>query len=206
MLRIWGRNNSINVQKVMWCIGELGLVHERIDAGREFGQTGEDWYRKMNPNGLVPVIDDRGFVLWESNAIVRYLAETYDQGGRCPSDPKQRALAGQWMDWATTILAAPMTVAFWQLVRTPEAERDMDAVAKAAEALGKHYAVLNRHLDSRLYMLGERLTMADIPVGAFVHRWYALDVPHADLPSLRAWYQRLTEREAFQTHVMLPLT
>jgi glutathione S-transferase len=206
MLRIWGRNNSINVQKVMWCVGELGLVHERIDAGREFGRNKEDWFLKMNPNGLVPVIDDRGFVLWESNAIVRYLAETYDHGGRCPSDSKQRAQAGQWMDWATTILGAPMTAAFWQLIRTPEAERDMAAVAKTAETLAGAYTVLNRHLDSRLYMLGDRLTMADIPVGAFVHRWYALDVPHPDLPSLRAWYQRLTEREAFQTHVMLPLT
>ncbi|KZD04859.1 glutathione S-transferase family protein [Oceanibaculum pacificum] len=206
MLRLWGRSNSINVQKAMWCVAELGLRCERIDAGREFGRNKEEWFLKMNPNGLVPVIDDRGFILWESNAIVRYLAETYDQGGLCPDDPKLRGQAGQWMDWASFSLGGPMTTVFWQLIRTPDEQRDRAALDKAAESCRGFYALLDRHLQGRDYMLGERLTMADIPVGAFTHRWYALDVPHGDFPALRAWYEKLRQRDGFKAHVMLPLS
>ena len=206
MLRVWGRKNSINVQKAMWCIGELGLSHERIDAGREFGQNREDWFLKMNPNGLVPVIDDRGFILWESNSILRYLAETYDLGGLMPDSVKQRSLASQWMDWANSILSGPMTTVFWQQIRTPPEQRDAAATAKAAEASAAAFGLLDAHLAGKQYMVGDRLTIADIPVGAFAYRWYALDLAHPDYPNLRAWYERLAGREAFKTHVMLPLT
>lgn len=206
MLKLWGRNNSINVQKAMWAIGELNLPHERIDAGGKFGLVGEDWFLKMNPNGRVPVIDDDGFVLYESNAICRYLAARYGLGGLCPSDTRERGLAEQWMDWQQTTLIGPMTVVFWNLIRTEPAKRDMAAVSSAAEELARLYALLDRQLAGKDFVLGRRFGMADIPVGAAANRWYGLDLQRPDLPNLAAWLERLRQRPAFRQHVMIPLT
>ncbi|MFQ6018138.1 MAG: glutathione S-transferase family protein [Kiloniellaceae bacterium] len=206
MLRIWGRINSVNVQKAMWCIGELGLAHERIDAGGRFGGNDEDWYLDMNPNGLVPTIDDDGVVLWESNTIVRYLAAKYGTGTLCPASPERRADAEKWMDWQQTALLPPITTIFWGLVRTPPDERDPGAIEEATRQAGRTLRVLDRHLAGRAYVLGSSFTMADIPVGAMAYRWYALDVAHPDRPHLRAWYGRLCEREAYRRHVMIPLS
>lgn len=206
MLKIWGRRNSVNVQKAMWCIGELGLAHERIDAGMQFGVNKEDWYLALNPNGLVPLIDDEGFNLWESNAIVRYLAAKYDSGGLCPGDLQTRALADSWMDWQISVLSAPLTVVFWQLVRTPEAQRDRALVKAQAQKTADVLAVLDRHLAGKQYIAGDNFSIGDIPVGAMTHRWYALAVEHPDYPNLRAWYERLSARPAYQEHVMLPLS
>lgn len=206
MLKIWGRPNSVNVQKVMWCVTELGLDHERIDAGMRFGVNDQDWYLAMNPNGLIPTIDDDGVVLWESNAIVRYLAAKYGAGTLCPDSAAERATADQWMDWQATTLGVPMGPVFMGLIRTPPEQRDQNAIDAAAVDCGRLFGLLDRHLDGRDYMLGDALTMADIPVGAMTYRWYGLDVPHADLPKLRAWYDRLVARPAFQNHVMIPLS
>ena len=206
MLKIWGRPNSVNVQKVMWCVGELGLEHERIDAGGQFGKNDEDWYRAMDPNGRIPVIDDDGFVLWESNAIVRYLSATYGSGSLCPKTERSRADADRWMDWAITTLLPPVHVCFMNLIRTPEEQRDMPAVEAAAVRAGEIYEILDRHLAERDSVLGEHLTMADIPLGCLTYRWYGLPVTHAERPKVRAWYERLTERPAFREHVMIPLT
>ena len=206
MLKIWGRPNSVNVQKVMWCVAELGLDHERIDAGMQFGLNDQDWYRAMNPNGLIPVIDDGGLVLWESNAIVRYLAATYGAGTLCPAAAAERATADQWMDWQATTLGVPMGPVFMGLIRTPAAQRDMGAIDAATVDCNRLFGLLDQHLDGRTYMLGDNLTMADIPIGAMTYRWYGLDVPHADHPNLRAWYDRLATRPTFQEHVMIPLS
>jgi len=206
MLKIWGRPNSINVQKVMWCVGELGLEHERIDLGREFGSTRQDWYLAMNPNGLIPTIDDDGFVLWESNAIVRYLAEKYGLGGLCPKPFEERADADRWMEWHVTTIQPQMHPIFWGLVRTPPERRNTAAIEAATEQLGQTFALLDWHLEGRSFMLGESLTMADIPLGASVYRWNALTVKRPRHANLRAWYERLCEREAFRRHVMIPLS
>jgi glutathione S-transferase len=206
MLKIWGRTNSVNVQKAMWCIGELRLAHERIDAGMAFGKNREDWYLAMNPNGLIPVIDDDGFQLWESNAIVRYLAEKHDLGGLCPGDLATRARAGQWMDWQVTALGPPITKVFWELVRTAPEARDPAGTEEAAARCRELFALLDRALAGGDYLLGERFTMADIPAGAMTHRWYALEVEHPELPNLAQWYARLCGRSAFRDHVMLPLS
>jgi glutathione S-transferase len=207
MLKIWGRTNSVNVQKALWCIGELGLAHERIDAGMQYGKNNEDGFLQMNPNGRVPVIDDDGFTLWESNTIVRYLSAKHSPGDLYPESLPVRADSERWMDWQLTVLSPPMTVAFWQLVRTPPERRDMQQARQGAQDAGTALVMLDRHLAGRDYVAGATLSMGDIPVGAMVYRWYALpDIERPELANLRAWYERLSERPAFQTHVMLPLT
>lgn len=206
MLKVWGRVNSINVQKVMWCVGELGLAHERQDAGRGFGGNDEDWYLAMNPNGLVPLIDDDGFVLWESNPIVRYLAARYGAGGLAPSNPQAHADADRWMEWMGSVVLPLMHPVFWGLIRTPEAERDHQGIAEASAKLGSSLAILDARLAGRDFILGDSLTMADIPLGAAIYRWYGMPLEHPTYPNLRAWYDRLTERPAFREHVMVPIT
>ena len=206
MLKIWGRVNSINVQKVMWCIGELGLAHERVDAGMEFGGNKEDWYLAMNPNGLVPTIDDDGFVLWESNTIVRYLAAKHDSGGLFPDSPQARADSECWMDWQLSVLLPPMAAILQNLVRKPPQQRDPNIIHAAVEQAGKSFAILDRQLRDRDFVAGPKLTLGDIPIGAMTYRWYAFDIERPELPSLRTYYERLSNRDAFKTHVMLPLT
>lgn len=206
MLKIWGRNNSINVQKVMWLVDELELPHQRVDAGMQYGGVNEEWYRAMNPNGRVPTIEDEGFVLWESNAIVRYLAGKHASGGFSPSDAKARADADRWMDWTTSTVHPVMTPLFWALIRTAPEKRDPAAIEANRKEMEKLAGVLDAQLKNRAFITGDTLTMGDIPVGCFIYRWYALPVEHGDHPHLRAWYERLAARPAFRAHVMLPLT
>jgi glutathione S-transferase len=206
MLKIWGRPNSINVQKAMWLIAELGLPHERMDAGMQYGAVNEPWYRAMNPNGRVPTIDDEGFVLWESNAIVRYLAAKHGAGRYCPADPRSRADGDRWMDWATSTVAPVMTPLFWGLIRTAPEKRDAAAIEGCRLEMEKLAAILDAQLRGRAFLCGDALTMGDIPAGCFIYRWYALPIEHGDHPHLRAWYERLAARPAFREHVMLPLT
>lgn len=206
MLKIWGRTNSINVQKVMWAVAELGLPHERIDAGGAFGGVDTDAYRALNPNGRVPTIDDDGIVVWESNACVRYLAARFGAGTLWPEDPVVRAAADRWMDWQQTTLVTDMTTVFWGLVRTPEAERDHAAIEAAAGRLGGLWRRLDNHLASRSFVAGERFSMGDIPVGAACYRYLQLPIERPRLAALGAWYGRLQERAPYRAHVMLPLT
>jgi glutathione S-transferase len=206
MLKLWGRINSINVQKVLWALGELKTPYERTDAGLQYGVVNEPFYRKMNPNGRVPTIEDDGLVLWESNAIVRYLAAKHGAGALCPSDPKQRADADRWMDWATSTVAPAITPVFWGLIRTPPEKRDHKAIDDGVERLAQAFQVLELSLEGRDYVAGKAFTMGDIPVGTFVYRWNALNVRRPSLPRVEAWYQRLQQRAAYQKHVMLPLS
>jgi glutathione S-transferase len=206
MLKIWGRTNSINVQKVMWAVGELGRPHERIDVGGAFGGLDGAEYRALNANGRIPTIQDDGVVVWESNACVRYLAARYDTGGLWPEDPVVRAGADMWMDWQQTTLLTDMTTVFWGLVRTSEAERDYPAIENAAGRLGSFWRRLDDHLAKRRFVAGERFTMGDIPVGATCYRYYQLAIERPKLAALEAWYGRLQERAPYRTHVMLPLT
>lgn len=206
MLKIWGRVNSTNVKKVMWVVGELGIAHERIDAGGKFGVVGEPEYRAMNPNGKVPTIEDDGFVLWESNAIVRYLAAKHDTGGLYPADLKARADAERWMDWATASFAPPFTNVFLPLVRFPPEKRDPAAIAAAAAECGKLLAIVDQALAGRPFLGGDRLTVGDIPLGCAAYGYFNLPIERPSLPNVEAWYQRLTERKAYQDAVMIPLT
>jgi len=206
MLKIWGRVNSINVQKVMWTVGELGLAHERVDAGMRFGVVGEPFYGELNPNRLVPTIEDDGVVLWESNAIVRYLATKHASGTLMPADLAGRAMVEQWMDWQQTTAMIGLSPLFLGLIRTPPEQRDAAALARAATSVESAMRVLDRHLTGRSYMMGAAFTAADIPVGAAAYRWTALPIERPDLPALQAWLDRLTTRAAFAAHVMMPLS
>ena len=206
MLRIWGRNNSVNVQKVMWTVGELDLPHERIDVGGAFGGLDTSEFGAMNPNRKIPVVQDGDAVVWESNPAVRYLAAKHGAGSLWADDPVQRWQADCWMDWQTTTVHPDMNPIFWGLIRTPEDQRDMKAIMAAAERLGRTWQILDAHLAGRAFVAGDQLTMGDIPVGCHYWRYSNLDVPKPDLPNLDQWFGRLQEREPYRQHVMIPLT
>jgi len=205
MLKIWGRKNSVNVKKVLWCVEELGVRHERVDAGMQFGVVDTPQYRRLNPNGLVPTIEEDGFVLWESHTIVRYLAAKHGGGKLWPLDLRERADAERWMDWAFTFQAAFRAV-FWGLVRTPPEKRDAaaieDARKKSAELLGH----LDAWLAGRHYVGGRAFTMGDIPIGCHVQLWMRLPLERPKHPALEAWFARLLERPAYRAVVDIALT
>ena len=205
MLKIWGRVNSVNVKKAMWCVGELGLPHERIDAGMKFGVNKTPEYLRMNPTGLVPTIDDDGFTLWESHTIVRYLSAKHSAGKLCPADLQQRADAERWMDWAFTFQNAMRNV-FWGLIRTPPEKRDLKAIEEGTKKSHELAAMLDKALTDRPFVAGAAFTMGDIPIGAEVQRYMRVPIERPALPHLHAWFERLRERPAFLKHVDLPLT
>jgi glutathione S-transferase len=206
LLKIWGRTNSINVQKVMWAVGELAIPHQRIDAGMQFGLVDEPAFRAMNPNGRVPTIDDDGFILWESNAIVRYLVRKYGAGRLSPATVETYASADRWMEWSTTTMAPLMTPLFWGYIRTAPEKRDPDALEKTRLQMEGVMAILDAQLATNNFIAGHELTLGDVPVGCFTHRWYALPMQRAPHRHIAGWYARLSARPAFQTHVMLPLS
>ncbi len=204
MLKIWGRANSINVQKALWVADEIGIPYERVDIGGPFGGNQEPAYLALNPNGLVPTIEDDGFVLWESNSIVRYLAASRNSP-LLPADPKARAAAERWMDWQLTSLGG-MTTIFWGLVRTPPDKRDAGAIEAARVHMAEKWRIVDAHLADRPYLAGDAFTVGDIPVGAMAYRWFNLAIERPALANLQAWYQRLTTRPPYQKHVMPPMT
>ena len=206
MLKIWGRLNSINVMKVMWCVEELGIEHQRVDAGMQHGVVGEDFYAKLNPNRQIPTIDDDGVILWESNVIVRYLSAKYGSGSLSPVDLGERALADQWMDWQQTTIHSDITFIFWAVVRDLKENQDPGKLAAAASRLGKYWGLVDEHLAGRDYLCGDHLTMADIPLGTAVWRWYNLETERPALANVEAWHHRLKQHPGFQRYVMQPLT
>jgi glutathione S-transferase len=206
MLKILGRANSVNVQKVLWCADELGLSYERIDVGGEFGGNQTSEYLAKNPNGVVPTIEDDGLVLWESNSIVRYLAAKHGAGGLWPNEAARRAMADRWMDWQLTTLGPEMRHVFWGLVRTPPEKRDSVQIESARRALLGIWGRLDRYLEHSAFVAGDSLTIGDIPVGCFVYRWFNLPLERNHLPHLEAWYRRLATRPAFKKNIMIVMT
>lgn len=204
MINVWGRQNSGNVVKVLWCLDEVGKPYSLIETGGTFGGNKEQSFLKMNPNGRVPVMDDSGFTLWESNVIVRYLAASYASGSLWPEDPKLRADADRWMDWPQR-LQPFMTILNTVLVRTPVHERDNQIVQDATGKAASEWAILNRHLDGRLFVGGENFTIGDIALGNLVYRWFNLPLNRPEMPFLRDWYIRLTERVGYRNQIMRPL-
>ena len=194
MLRIWGRVSSVNVQKVVWCADEIGLAYERLDVGGRFGGNDTADYLAMNPNGLVPVIDDGGFILYESNAIVRYLAAKHTSAGLWPEDLRRRADTDRWMEWQATAYTPAMWAAFWNLIRTPEDKRDAQAVEGSRAKSEKLSAILDAHLASRRFLCGGEFTAADIVTGCAAHRWLNLPLERTPRPHLERWYAQLKSR------------
>lgn len=206
MLRIWGRDNSVNVQKALWCCEELAVPFERVDAGGSFGVVNTQQYRNLNPNGLVPTIEDDGFVLWESNAIVRYLCAKHGAGKLWPEDLKVRAEADRWMDWQGTTFWPAFRPLFWNLVRTPADQRDEAAMEESRLKTGEILGYLDSHLKNRTYIVGEDLTMGDIPLGCAIWRWLGLQIERPALPNVQRWFDALATRPAYKTVVMQPLS
>ncbi|PLZ02963.1 glutathione S-transferase [Burkholderia sp. WAC0059] len=208
-MKLYGRRSSINVQKVLWCLAELGRVEgrdfERIDAGLAFGVIDTPEYRRLNPNGLVPTLVDGDFVLWESNSIARYLATAYGDGALLPADARARADVERWMDWQLGTLWATLRVAFLGLTRTPEAQRDYRAIAGSYDGASRLLSIADGVLQGQPYLAGDRFTLADLVVALCVHRWIDLGDRFADrvgeretLPALADWYGRATARPAFE--------
>jgi glutathione S-transferase len=206
MIKIWGRTDSSNVQKVLWCCGELGLDFDRVDLGGKFGGNKERPYLDMNPNGLVPTIQDGDFVLWESNSIMRYLVEKYGQGRLLPSTPEGRASANRWMDWQLTTLGPSIVPLFWTLIRTAEEKRDPNVIDNALERTIHTWKIVDRQLARSPYVADDVLTLGDIPLGVWAYRWYNLPIERPRFAQVDAWYKRLCERPAYQKHIMIPVT
>ena len=205
MLRVWGRVNSVNVKKVLWAADELGLEYQRVDAGMQFGVTKTPEYLAMNPNSLVPTIEDDGFVLWESHSIVRYLAARHGHGKLYPTDLRARADAERWMDWAFTFQNA-MRAVFWGLIRTPPEKRDPKAIEEGRLQSAKLLEVLEKNLEKKAYVTGEAFNMGDIPIGCEVQRWMRVPIERPQFPRVQAWFDRLGQRPAFKKNVDIPLT
>lgn len=204
MLTIWGRANSINVQKVMWTVAELDVAHERIDLGGDYGGLDTPEHLQRNPHGLIPVIQDGDTMVWESHAIVRYLAAKYGDGGLWPSDPAARARADMWMEWAQTVLQRDFIQLFWNLFRTPVEHHDHALLADLTAKCRDNFLHLDTLLGDQPFVTGDHLTYGDIPIAAQFYRYFTLDIERPALPQVEAWYARLQTDVAYATHVMVP--
>jgi glutathione S-transferase len=207
-LTIWGRANSVNVQKVLWCAEELGISYKRIDAGMAFGRNTEPDYLAMNPNGRVPTLVDGDFVLWESNSIMRYFALVHGQGSPIyPGAPSLRASVDRWLDWTLSTLQPVDRPVFWALVRTPVEKRDMVAIQRDADAEAVVWRIPDAQLATRKFIEGDQFTLADIALGAYARRWFGVEgVSKPTLPHLERWFAQFASRPGFQKFVAPPMS
>ena len=206
MLTIWGNADSINVQKVVWCCEEIGLEYRRVDAGRHFGVVDTPEFLRLNPNGLVPTIDDDGFVVWESGAILRYLCAAYSHGQLWPENPRIRADADRWIDWTNSTFWPALLPIFRAFYRTPAERRDAAAIEDALSHAARIAEILDRHLATHEFVGGPAFTMGDIAAGCAAWRWFAMPVDRKPLADLERWFEALALRPAFRKVVMLPLS
>ena len=207
-LTIWGRANSVNVQKVLWCLAELDLAYERIDAGMAFGKNDQPEYLAMNPNGRVPTLVEGDYVLWESNSIMRYLNLAHGKASPIyPQSPQARAAVDRWLDWTLSTLQPVDRPVFWALVRTPKEKRDMVAIQKDVDAEAVVWRIPEALLARHRYIEGDRFTIADIALGAFARRWFGVEgVTKPKLPNLERWFALISERPGFQKFIAPPMT
>ncbi|MGD0023063.1 MAG: glutathione S-transferase family protein [Xanthobacteraceae bacterium] len=202
MIRIWGRKTSANVQKVMWALGEIGLPHERIDIAGPFGKNREPAYLAMNPNGLVPTLEEEdGFLLWESNTIVRYLAAKHRASVLEPADLRTRALASKWMDWQLSVAGPAIFGCFWGLIRTPPEKRNHAAIDESKKKTTAAIAIMDGQLAKTEYLAGEAFSYGDIPVAVIAYRFRQLVPERPPLQNFERWYAAVSARPAFKDHV-----
>ncbi|AIR67211.1 glutathione S-transferase family protein [Cedecea neteri] len=208
MITVWGRDNSTNVKKVLWCLEELNLPYRSVPAGGKFGLTHDAEYLAMNPNGLVPCIHDdaHGLTLWESNTIVRYLAAEYGRDSLWVDSPAERAKGEKWMDWSATAVAGPYRGVYASLVRTPPEERDQKLIEQSIAACNKLFAIADAELAKQPWLGSEAFGLGDLAFGPQIYSLLNLDIPWDAVPNLQRWYQQLTQRPAFKKIVMIPLT
>jgi glutathione S-transferase len=204
MITLFGRPSSINVQKVLWTVGEIGLAYEHVDAGGDAGGLNDPAFLAMNPHGRVPVLKDGETAIWESNTIVRYLCATYAEGSLSPAAPRARAACDGWMDWTATILQPEIMGLFWGFYRTPAAQRNVALIAARTADSAETVGSLDKWLETRRFIAGDQLTMADIPAGTLMFRYFAMGVETPAAPAVAAWRARLADRPAYREHVMRP--
>lgn len=213
MLKLWGRKNSSNVKKVMWACAELGVPYERIDAGLHFGITTTDEFREKNPNGMIPVIEDDGFILWESNAILRYLCNKHPKAPFWPADPHMRASADRWMDWQLTTLGPPIGPTFMQLIRSPQEEWDLKMMSNSIPKAAQNWKIVDRQLSKTQWLTGDDFTVGDIPLAILAYTWFELPLAKVGLEQHRVpmanvdrWYAQLDAMPNFREIVAIGLT
>lgn len=208
MLKVWGRNTSSNVQKVMWALGELNKECERIDIGGPFGKNNDAPYLALNPNGVVPTLEEEdGFILWESNSIVRYLGAKYGAGKLEPANLKERARAHSWMDWQLSVANAAIFPVFWGLIRTPPEQRDPKSIEDGKAKSLRAAQVMEGQLAKTRFMAGDTFSYGDIPVAPFIYRYFRLVPDHPPLPNVERWYAEICTRPAFKQQVLdVPFT
>lgn len=205
MLEVWGRQSSSNVQAVMWAIEELGLSCTRHDVGLMHGGNDKPEYLAMNPNGTVPTVrDDGGEPLFESAAIIRYLASKYGDETFWPKDLDARTYIDVWAEWSKLNIALKFTAPiFWLVVRTAPSKRNPVVIRQGIDIFEKNIRIAEARLVQHDYLAGDNFTAADILFGHVLYRYYDIDIERTDLPALRAYYERLVQRPAFQQHVMV---
>jgi glutathione S-transferase len=208
MIKIWGRTTSSNVQKVMWAVGEMGLPHERIDIGGPFGKNREPAYLAMNPNGLVPTLEEEdGYLLWESNSIVRYLAAKHKSTVLEPGDLRIRANASKWMDWQLSVASPAIFAVFWGMIRTPPEKRDHSAIEESKKKTTVAIAMMDEQLGKTAYLAGDAFSYGDIPVGIIAYRYRQLVPDRPPFKNFERWYAAIASHQAFKDHIAaVPLT
>lgn len=208
MLKVWGRNTSSNVQKTIWALAEMKVPFDRIDVGGTFGKTKDEFYLAMNPNSLVPTIEEEdGFTLWESNSIIRYLAAKHANRTLEPADLRTRALAQKWMDWQLSVLAPAITPVFWNLIRTPPDKRDATVIATGKDKTIAAAKIMDVQLGKTAYMASDQFSYGDIPVGIMIYRYNLLIPERPATPNLDRWYTAISSRPAFKEQVaVVPLS
>lgn len=220
MLKLWGRNSSSNVQKVRWLCAELNIAYNQTEIGGPFGGNQEPAYRALNPNGLVPTIEDDDFVLWESNAIMRYLCNKHQARGNqlakqraeelYPTELRRRADVDRWLDWGSTTLAPALFAGFWGLIRTPVEQRDNAVILASAQKTGDCLQIVEKRLEGHDFVCGKQLTLGDIPIAIHTYRWMNLPFDSVGyqrpaLPRVNAWYKRMTARDPYRLNVMITI-
>ena len=206
MLKIWGRATSSNVQKVLWCCGELGIPFERVDIGGPFGGNQDPKYLALNPNGLVPTVIDGDLVMWESNTICRYLCTTRNGESLYPRDPVARTYVERWMDWQLSVIGAPMGALLQGLIRSTPETRDAAAIEAGRRRAITAWEIVDDAVANQPYLGGQSLSLAEIVMATHIYRWFNYAIERPDLRHLRAWYQRFCDRPGFKNHIVMPIT
>jgi glutathione S-transferase len=208
MLKIWGRNTSSNVQKVIWALAEMKLPFERIDVGGAFGKTKDPAYLAMNPNSLVPTLEEEdGFTMWESNSICRYLGAKHQNRTIEPASLQTRARAQMWMDWQLSVIAPAIAPVFWGLIRTPPEKRDVNAIEAGKEKTVTAAKMMDAQLGKTQFMAGDEFSYGDIPVGIMIYRYMQLIPERPGTPNLDRWYAAISSRPAFKEQIaVVPLS
>jgi len=205
MLTVWGRKSSSNVQAVLWCIEELELPHKQIDAGLSYGVTDTDEYAALNPNRTVPTLKDGSDEpIWESAAILRYLAGRYAPAAFWPSDMQTRAQVDKWAEWAKVNIATKFTgPLFWAVARTPKSHQNPATIAAAGKVLDFYLDIADAQLSQHTYLAGDNLTLADIPFGHVLYRYFDIDIERQHRQHLQRYYENLSQRPQYQKTVMV---